>query len=57
MGPTKWYSLSLPDQEGACLIEHRMKTILAGENPNPIRPPGVDSLLQKIAAMGGGGAR
>jgi hypothetical protein len=51
----RFYILTHPDWNP--LIEHRMKTILAGENPNPIRPPGVESLLQKIAAMGGGGAR
>jgi NAD(P)-dependent dehydrogenase (short-subunit alcohol dehydrogenase family) len=34
------------------MIEHRMKSILAGENPSPIRPPGIDASLQKLAALG-----
>jgi NAD(P)-dependent dehydrogenase (short-subunit alcohol dehydrogenase family) len=46
----RFYILTHPDWNP--LIEHRMKTILAGENPSPLRPPGFDSLLQKLAARG-----
>ena len=33
------------------VIEHRMRTILAGENPSALPPPGYESLLQKLAAL------
>ena len=29
-----------------------MKTLLAGENPNPLPPPGFDSLLARLGALG-----
>ena len=28
-----------------------MQNILAGENPTPLPPPGIESLLQKLAAL------
>src|SRR5262245_3867402 len=33
-------------------IERRMQAILAGENPNPLPPPGFESLMQRLAALG-----
>jgi len=32
-------------------IEHRMRTILAGENPKMVPPPGFESLMRKLAAL------
>ena len=45
----RFYILTHPDWNGQ--IEHRMKTILAGENPNPLPPPGFELLLQRLAAL------
>jgi len=28
-----------------------MQNIVAGENPNPLPPPGAESLMQKLAAL------
>jgi hypothetical protein len=46
----RFYILTHPDWNP--LIERRMQAILAGENPDPLPPPGFESLLQKLAALG-----
>jgi len=46
----RFYVLTHPDWNP--LIERRMQNILAGENPNPLPPPGIESLMQKLAALG-----
>ena len=46
----RFYVLTHPDWNP--LIERRMQNILAGENPTPLPPPGIESLLQKLAALG-----
>jgi NAD(P)-dependent dehydrogenase (short-subunit alcohol dehydrogenase family) len=33
------------------LIEHRMKTVLSAGNPEPLRPPGSESLIAKLAEL------
>jgi hypothetical protein len=45
----RFYILTHPDWNTQ--IEHRMKTILAGENPNPLPPPGFELLMQRLAAV------
>jgi hypothetical protein len=40
----RFYILTHPDWNP--LIERRMQNILAGENPNPLPPPGAESLMQ-----------
>src|SRR5262245_20446131 len=45
----RFYILTHPDWNSQ--IEHRMKTILAGENPNPLPPPGFEKLMQRLAAL------
>src|SRR4029450_3126412 len=45
----RFYILTHPDWNP--LIERRMQNILAGENPNPLPPPGAESLLQKLADL------
>jgi NAD(P)-dependent dehydrogenase (short-subunit alcohol dehydrogenase family) len=45
----RFYILTHPDWNGQ--IEHRMKTILACENPNPLPPPGFELLMQRLAAL------
>lgn len=47
----RFYVLTHPDWNP--MIERRMQSILAGENPNPLPPPGFESLMQKLAALGG----
>src|SRR5262245_39423198 len=45
----RFYILTHPNWNG--VIEHRMRTILAGENPSALPPPGYESLMQKLAAL------
>ncbi len=45
----RFYILTHPDWNP--LIEHRMRAILAGENPNPLPPPGFASLMRELAAL------
>jgi hypothetical protein len=46
----RFYVLTHPEWQP--LIEHRMKTVLTGANPTPLRPPGSESLASRIAAIG-----
>jgi NAD(P)-dependent dehydrogenase (short-subunit alcohol dehydrogenase family) len=46
----RFYILTHPDWNP--LIERRMQAILAGENPSILPPPGFESLMQKLAALG-----
>jgi NAD(P)-dependent dehydrogenase (short-subunit alcohol dehydrogenase family) len=48
----RFYILTHPHWNGA--VEHRMRAILAGENPTVLPPPGFESLLQKLAALTAG---
>src|SRR5262247_944311 len=48
----RFYILTHPDWNG--FIEHRMRTILDGENPSMVPPPGGESLMRKLAALGEG---
>lgn len=34
------------------LLEHRTRTLLSGDNPQPRQPPGAESLLRELAALG-----
>lgn len=43
----RFYVLPHPDAKPA--IEHRMRQIVAGENPAPLPPPGFEALLQRLA--------
>jgi NAD(P)-dependent dehydrogenase (short-subunit alcohol dehydrogenase family) len=45
----RFYILTHPDWNPA--IERRMQDILNGRNPNPLPPPGVEVLMQKLAAL------
>jgi NAD(P)-dependent dehydrogenase (short-subunit alcohol dehydrogenase family) len=45
----RFYILTHPDWNP--MIERRMQNILAGENPDPLPPPGFESLLQRLAAL------
>jgi len=45
----RFYILTHPDWNP--LIERRMQNILAGENPNPLPPPGAGTLMQKLTAL------
>jgi len=45
----RFYILTHPDWNP--LIERRMQNILAGENPNPLPPPGAETLMQKLTAL------
>jgi len=45
----RFYILTHPDWNH--VIEHRMRAILAGENPSALPPPNFDSLMQKLAAL------
>jgi NAD(P)-dependent dehydrogenase (short-subunit alcohol dehydrogenase family) len=45
----RFYVLTHPDWNQA--IEHRMRAILAGENPSVLPPPGFGSLMKKLAAL------
>jgi NAD(P)-dependent dehydrogenase (short-subunit alcohol dehydrogenase family) len=49
----RFYILTHPDWNP--LIEQRVQTILAGENPKVIRPPGIESLMAKLTALARGG--
>ena len=46
----RFYILTHPDWNP--MIERRMQNILAGENPQLLPPPGLESLMQKLAALG-----
>ncbi len=46
----RFYILTHPDW--SYLIEHRLKTILSGQNPTPMPPPGFQSLLTRLQAAG-----
>ena len=35
-------------------VEHRVRAILAGDNPSVLPPPGFESLMKKLAAIAGG---
>jgi len=50
----RFYILTHPDWNH--VIEHRMRAILAGDNPSALPPPGFESLMQKLAALTGGQA-
>jgi NAD(P)-dependent dehydrogenase (short-subunit alcohol dehydrogenase family) len=50
----RFYILTHPDWNH--LIERRMRTILAGDNPSTLPPPGFESLMQKLASLTGGQA-
>jgi NAD(P)-dependent dehydrogenase (short-subunit alcohol dehydrogenase family) len=45
----RFYILTHPDWNPQ--IEHRMKTILAGENPSALPPPGFELLMQRLSAL------
>jgi NAD(P)-dependent dehydrogenase (short-subunit alcohol dehydrogenase family) len=45
----RFYILTHPDWSH--LIEQRVSAILQGQNPTPIVPPGIESLLEKIANL------
>jgi len=45
----RFYILTHPDWN--YLIEHRLKTILNGQNPSFIPPPGAESLLEKVSRL------
>jgi NAD(P)-dependent dehydrogenase (short-subunit alcohol dehydrogenase family) len=45
----RFYILTHPDWNPQ--IEHRMKTILAGENPSAVPPPGFELLMQRLSAL------
>lgn len=46
----RFYVLTHP--EWRPLIEHRMRTVLSGDNPTPMPPPGSESLMRELAALG-----
>ena len=46
----RFYILTHPDWNP--MIERRLQNILAGENPQLLPPPGFESLMQKLAALG-----
>jgi len=46
----RFYVLTHPEWQP--LIEHRMKTVLCAGNPQPLPPPGSESLLIKLAQLG-----
>jgi NAD(P)-dependent dehydrogenase (short-subunit alcohol dehydrogenase family) len=48
----RFYVLTHPDWNP--MIAQRVQTILAGENPSPPTPPGIESLMQKLAALNEG---
>jgi NAD(P)-dependent dehydrogenase (short-subunit alcohol dehydrogenase family) len=48
----RFYILTHPDWNG--IIEHRMRAILAGDNPGAVPPPGFESLMQKLTALTAG---
>jgi NAD(P)-dependent dehydrogenase (short-subunit alcohol dehydrogenase family) len=45
----RFYILTHPDWN--YMIEHRLKSILDGQNPSLIPPPGTESLLEKISSL------
>jgi NAD(P)-dependent dehydrogenase (short-subunit alcohol dehydrogenase family) len=45
----RFYILTHPDWN--YMIEHRVKTILDGRNPSAVPPPGIESLLEKLALL------
>lgn len=45
----RFYVLTHPDW--SYVIEHRMRAILAGENPTALPPPGFESLMRKLAQL------
>lgn len=47
----RFYILTHPDWNQT--IEHRMRAILAGENPSALPPPGFEALMEKLAALTG----
>ena len=47
----RFYILTHPDWN--YMIEHRMRGILDGLNPSPSPPPGIESLLEKLARLSG----
>jgi NAD(P)-dependent dehydrogenase (short-subunit alcohol dehydrogenase family) len=48
----RFYILTHP--EWNTTVEHRVRAILAGDNPSALPPPGFESLMQKLAAIAGG---
>jgi len=48
----RFYILTHPEWNG--LVEHRMRAILAGDNPTAVPPPGFEALLQKLSALAAG---
>jgi len=46
----RFYVLTHPEWQP--LIEHRMKTVLSGGNPTAMSPPGSESLMRELAALG-----
>ncbi len=48
----RFYILTHPEWNP--IIEHRMRAILAGDNPSQLPPPGFESLMQKLAALAEG---
>ena len=47
----RFYILTHPEWNG--LVEHRMRAILAGDNPTAVPPPGFEALLQRLSALAG----
>ncbi len=45
----RFYILTHPDWNR--FIERRMQSILAGENPSLLPPPGIESLMERLAAL------
>jgi NAD(P)-dependent dehydrogenase (short-subunit alcohol dehydrogenase family) len=45
----RFYILTHPDWN--YMIEHRVKSILEGQNPSTMPPPGIESLLERIARL------
>jgi hypothetical protein len=47
----RFYILTHPDWN--YMIEHRVKTMLDGQNPSTMPPPGIESLLERLARLSG----
>jgi NAD(P)-dependent dehydrogenase (short-subunit alcohol dehydrogenase family) len=47
----RFYILTHPDWNH--MIEHRVQTILDGGNPSVVPPPGIESLLERLAKLSG----
>ena len=48
----RFYILTHPEWNPT--VEHRVRAIIAGDNPSVLPPPGFETLMQKLAAIAGG---